>query len=115
MAAPKNLLNILTEFHPGGGKVFKNEAIKKAWDEVKRDGFKSDSKFRNVIVKQFSDYISRFEPFKDEPKGAKKDYENPDSLPDTEAEIETWINIAGQAVVDSMERGGSYYYFSYNC
>ena len=27
MAAPKNLLNILTEFHPGGGKVFKIEAI----------------------------------------------------------------------------------------
>ena len=107
MAAPKNLLKILTEFHPGGGKVFKDAQIKKAWDEVKKEGFKSNPKVRNTIVKEFSDYISRFEPFKDEPKGAKKDYENPDSLPDTEAEIETWINIAGQAVVDAMETGGA--------
>tara|TARA_Y100000034_G_scaffold89871_1_gene108199 strand:+ start:578 stop:2083 length:1506 start_codon:yes stop_codon:yes gene_type:complete len=107
MAAPKNLLKILTEFHPGGGKVFKDAAIKKAWDEVKKDGFKPNPKVRNNIVRKFSDYISRFEPFKDEPKGAKDAYENPGSLPDTEAEIETWINIAGQAVVDAMERGGA--------
>ena len=33
-----DLLKITTIFQPGlDGKIYKNEQIKKAWDEVKRD------------------------------------------------------------------------------
>ena len=107
MAAPKNLLKILTEFHPGGGKVYKDAQIKKAWDEVKKDGFKPNPKVRNIIVRKFSDYISRFEPFKDEPVKASDKYENPKSLPDTEIEINDFIKIAGKEVALAMEQGGA--------
>jgi hypothetical protein len=89
MATPKNLLKILTDISSRVEVRFiKMRPIKKAWDEVKKDGFKPNPKVRNNIVRKFSDYISRFEPFKDEPKGAKDAYENPGSLPDTEAEID---------------------------
>ena len=107
MVASKELLKIKTIFQPGAGKIYEDAQIKKAWVEVQKEGFKSNPKVRNTIVKEFSDYISRFEPFKDEPKSVKDTYENPGSLPDTEAEIETWINIGGQAVVDAMETGGA--------
>ena len=106
MATTKELLKLTTIFQPGGGEIYKDAQIKKAWDEVKKEGFKPNPKVRNNIVRKFSDYISQFEPFKDEPKSAKERYENPDSLPDTELEVTDWLNIAGGAVL-AMERGGA--------
>ena len=107
MVASKELLKIKTIFQPGAVKIYEDAQIKKAWVEVQKEGFKSNPKVRNTIVKEFSDYISRFEPFKDEPVKASDKYENPKSLPDTEIEINDFIKIAGKEVALAMEQGGA--------
>ena len=108
VATPPNLagLKLITEF-TDGNKIWQNAAIKNAWAEVQNKSRKRNPTVRNTIIKHFSDYISRQPPFKDEPKGAKGNYTNPLSLPDTELDMDDWLEIAGQDILDRLERGGA--------
>ena len=88
------------------GRKFTDAQIGQAWKAVVANS-KVDTKKRNEVGRLFSNIFSKEGKFLDEPKGAADQYIQPRSMPDFEAEGESWVELLGPQVAALLAPGGA--------